>query len=105
MPGRNGGRDRGGRTNQPPPGGAAGAAQQTQASMPLMLIGPWGRGATRYSSAAPRRRKKVSRRKSRRTSKRTVRSRKSGKRAHMVRGSAAAKRHMAKLRRMQKRRR
>jgi len=45
------------------------------------------RGRARTASAAGRRRRKASR---------------SSKRAHMVKGSAAAKRHMAKLRKMRK---
>lgn len=102
---RNGERPGRARPNQPPPGGTAGAAQQTAATLPLMVIGATGRSPFRGSQfAAPRRRKRrksTARAATRRAPKRAKRS----KRAHLVRGSAAAKRYMAKLRRMQKRRR
>jgi hypothetical protein len=79
------------RPRAPPPGGTAGIAQQTAASqLGTVLFAPgFGRAAARPrrrgpSTPAPRRR---------------------GKGAKFVKGSAAAKRHMAKLRRMQKRKR
>jgi hypothetical protein len=71
-----------------PPNGFAGLAQQTPAVQSLYRTN--GRSSTRRrkratSAAAPKRRRKST-------------SRKKG--AHLVKGSAAAKRHMAKLRRM-----
>lgn len=93
------------RLPNPPPGGAAGAAQQTPATQftnSIAFAPGFGRGPSRprhskkrSARTAPRRRTKRSRRSTRR----------SKKRAHLVKGSAAAKRFMAKLRRMQKRRR
>jgi len=85
----------------PPPGGAAGAAQQTSAAQltGFMFAPGFGRAARR-----PRRKTRTVIRRAgpKRRSKRKVGKRKSAK---FVKGSAAAKKHMAKLRRMQKRRR
>ena len=87
-----------------PPGGFVGAAQQTPAGRALL-----------ESVATPVRRKRKPRKKTARAktstrrraaTARTTRKRVSKKRkpARLVKGSLAAKRHMAKLRRMQKRR-
>jgi hypothetical protein len=76
--------------------------------MPLMIAASFGRAPTRYKSGNPfaTKRRKKRRKSARRISKpRRAGARRSKKRAHLVRGSAAAKRHMAKLRRMQKKRR
>jgi len=88
---------------QPPPGGTAGVAQQTQASQltQFMFAPGFGRAASRPASrtargTARRRKLPVQRKKRKKKSKRA---------AKFVKGSAAAKRHMAKLRRMQKRKR
>lgn len=89
-----------------PPGGTAGLAQQTQASQlttGLLFAQGFGRAASRPSrSSTARRRSKV---KTRRSKSRTVGRKRKSKSAKFVKGSAAAKRHMAKLRRMQKRKR
>ena len=80
-----------------PPGGFAGFAQQTPAVQALL------------SGGQPTRRKKTTRKKTTRRNprtaarRRTTRSRK--KPARLVKGSLAAKRHMAKLRRMRKKKR
>lgn len=84
-----------------PPGGFAGVGAQTQATQALFAnaIKPARRKkrATRKKVAKRRPKKRApARRKKRATRKR------SGKPAHMVKGSLAAKRHMAKLRRMRK---
>jgi hypothetical protein len=87
----------------PPPGGTAALAQQTPATQLLTVVAGGFRAPTRYSSRRPRVRSQPRRRRKlrlRKTSKRGGRK----SRAYLVRGSAAAKRHMAKLRRMQKRR-
>lgn len=88
-----------------PPGGVAALAQQTPATQ-LTTLGAFGpRLSLRRSSSSsrvPKRTRRAPRRAAIKPRKR-VSSRKS--RAYLVRGSAAAKRHMAKLRRMQKRRR
>lgn len=81
-----------------PPGGFIGAQSQTSAGQ-TALLGARG--------SSPRRRRRTSsrrarmRKSSRRASSRRRRSRKSPMR--LVKGSAAAKRYMAKLRRMRKR--
>lgn len=89
----------------PPPGGFAGAAQQTSATMasmgaPVVHTGYAMMASGRGRSTTRRRRRKAARttaRKARKT--RTKRARKSTRRrARLVKGSAAAKRFMAKLR-------
>jgi len=93
----------------PPPGGFAGIAQQTSATQlgTVLAVGPSrlmrraaSRGAGKRYSARRVARGSAKRQK---TPRRGGGSRK--KAAHLVKGSAAAKRRMAKLRRMQKRRR
>ena len=89
-----------------PPGGFLGWGQQTAATQALLA----GRAPTR------RKRKKVTRKKRpvrrrraapasrrRRAPATRRKTRRAKKPAYMVKGSAAAKRHMAKLRRMRKR--
>jgi len=87
----------------PPPGGANAVAQQTQAAQltTFMFAPGFGRAAsrptaTRAARATKRRRKLPMQRRKKRAAKR-------GKKMRFVKGSAAAKRYMAKLRRMQKR--
>lgn len=94
----------------PPPGGTAGIAQQTPAAqLGTVIFAPgFGRGASRPSAKRTGRSFPVAGGGRKRTGKRTNRralGRKKAKKAKFVKGSAAAKRHMAKLRRMQKRRR
>jgi hypothetical protein len=87
----------------PPPGGAAGHSQQTPATQlnyAQVFAAGFGRAPTRYS----RKRRKKARKRALRATRRTTR-RKRSKAARFVKGSAAAKRFMAKLRRMQKRKR
>jgi len=89
----------------PPPGGAAGSAQQNPSNQ-LAIFGPFMVLPGRRRSAPTRR--KTSNGPGYKYAKKRPRTRsrkRSGKRAHLVKGSAAAKRFMAKLRRMQKRRR
>lgn len=77
-----------------PPGGFAGFAQQTPATQALFQRS--GRvGGQR--SAAKRRRKRAKTAKT--ATRKTARRRKSARPARLVKGSAAAKRHMAKIRR------
>jgi hypothetical protein len=89
-----------------PPGGFAGFAQQTQATQQLFArAGRKGglasaRRRRARSSAAPRRPVRSS---ARRASSRRVRSSSRRGPARLVKGSAAARRHMARLRRMRKR--
>lgn len=83
-----------------PPGGYAGFAQQTPAVQTLV-----SRPSTvtrKKSGSAPKRRKKRVAKKAP-ARKRAVRRARSGKPARLVKGSAAAKAHMAKLRKMRKR--
>jgi hypothetical protein len=82
-----------------PPGGFAGFAQQTAATQALFQRA--GRTGGRRSAATRRRRK-------RKTAARAapVRRRKTarrGKPARLVKGSAAARRHMARIRKMRRR--
>lgn len=80
-----------------PPGGFAGFAQQTAATQAL-LRGSAPKRRRKTAKKAPRRKKAtVRKRPARRAS--TARKKKP---ARLVKGSAAAKRHMAKLRRMRK---
>lgn len=72
-----------------PPNGFAGTAQQTAATMQTL-----GRMTPRSTTGTRRRRTKM---KARRAPARRVK--RSGKRARLVKGSAAAKRYMAKIRR------
>lgn len=96
------------RPQQPPPGGTAGVAQQTPAAqLGTVLFAPgFGRGPTRPAKRGGRTigvrtaRRAAPKRGSKRRS-----MRKAKKAKRFVKGSAAAKRYMAKLRRMQKRRR
>jgi len=82
-----------------PPGGFAGLNQQTPATQKLFAdaVRPKVR-RKRRTKKKPVRRKKVARRT---TTRRKVARKK--KPARLVKGSAAAKRHMAKLRRMRRR--
>ena len=86
-----------------PPGGFMGFAQQSVATKQLVQSAAGkGAGRARTKRRSPpgpvKRRKRVTTRK-----KRVVRRRRNGaKPARLVKGSAAAKRHMAKLRRMRK---
>lgn len=83
-----------------PPGGFMGFAQQTPATHALLSR----RSGTTRGTAKKKRgpKKKSGSRSSTRT--KTASKRRSGKAAHMVKGSPAAKRHMKKLRGMQKKR-
>jgi len=86
-----------------PPGGYAGFAQQTPAVQSLL-----SRPAKRRAGSAPVRRKKratkkVARKRVRTRAKPATRARSAKKPARLVKGSAAAKRHMAKLRKMRRR--
>jgi hypothetical protein len=86
-----------------PPGGFVAFGSQTPATQ--QLFARWGRiGGTR-SAATRRRRKSKAAAPTRRRRRRSSSS--SGKRraARMVKGSAAARRYMAKIRKMRKRRR
>lgn len=95
------------RLPNPPPGGNAGLAQQTTASQ-LTTMGPFigvmrRRAPPRRRVSRQKRAATFQRRRAKRAGRITVRAPK--KRAHLVKGSVAAKRYMAKLRRKQKRRR
>jgi hypothetical protein len=83
-----------------PPGGFAGFAQQTPATQALLGIAGVARAPT-----SGRRRKKKKRTARKRAApaspRRSTRRKKSGA-ARLVKGSAAAKRHMARLRKMRK---
>lgn len=80
-----------------PPGGFAGLNQQTPATQAL-----FGNAVRKKKTRRKTRRKKVARKRpaKRRTAKRKVARKK--KPARLVKGSAAAKRHMAKLRKMRR---
>ena len=80
-----------------PPGGFAGFSQMTPAVQALLGRSP-GRPTTRRKTRKKTTRKKTTRRSTRRTTAKK-------KPARLVKGSAAAKRHMAKLRRMRKKKR
>lgn len=83
-----------------PPGGFAGFSQQTSAVQALFSAAirtPTRRKTTRRKKKTTTRRKKAAT--SRRRS--PVRKKRAGKR--LVKGSAAAKRHMAKIRKMRRR--
>lgn len=77
-----------------PPNGFAGFAQQTPAVQSLY---------SRRRGGSTRRRRKSATKKARGTAKRRVRAAAKRGAKRMVKGSAAAKRHMAKLRKMRKR--
>lgn len=77
-----------------PPNGFAGFAQQTSAVQSLYRKGRGGGSRKRRRKAAA---KKVAR-----AGKRRVKRAAAGKAKRFVKGSAAAKRHMAKLRKMRK---
>lgn len=81
-----------------PPGGFAGFAQQTAATQALL-------GSGRRNGTAPKRRtrKKTAKSRAATAKRRAAPKRKAAKRARLVKGSAAARAHMAKLRRMRKR--
>lgn len=84
-----------------PPGGFAGFAQQTAATQALFQRA--GRtGGLR--SAAKRRRRKSKASSAPTRSRKVTRRAKRAKVARLVKGSAAAKRHMARIRKMRKRR-
>ena len=82
-----------------PPGGFSGFAQQTAATQALL-----GTRNGRRNGTAPKRRtrKKTAKRRAAPAKKRAAPKRRSGGRARLVKGSAAAKRHMAKLRKMRR---
>lgn len=86
-----------------PPGGFPGFAQQTPATQALFQRA--GRTGGLRSAAKRRRRKTKAASPARRRKTRAAapRRRRAAKSARMVKGSAAARRHMAKLRRMRKR--
>lgn len=80
-----------------PPGGFAGFAQQTDATRLLFSRGV-RKGGTRMAGVRRKRRKKTAAKSTRRRTR--TRARKSSKRpARLVKGSAAAKRYMASIRR------
>lgn len=79
-----------------PVGGFAGFAQQTPAVQSLY------RGGRRASGSGRRRRKKKAAAAPRRRRRAAAKSRGRGKLKRLVKGSAAAKRYMAKIRRMRK---
>lgn len=83
-----------------PPNGFTAAGQQTQAAQLVELGGmPRNGGSTRRRTA-----KRAKAKRATYTAKRAKAKRANGKRGgKFVKGSAAAKRHMAKLRRMRKR--
>ena len=81
-----------------PPGGFAGAAQQTVAAQMNM-----GMRKKRSKKRARRTAAATSRTTRKRTTKKRPAKRAKKKPARLVKGSAAAKRHMAKLRAMKKR--
>jgi hypothetical protein len=88
-----------------PPGGFAGFAQQTPATQALFQRAGRTGGLRSAAKRAKRRKTRAAaapkrRRKTRAAAPRRARRAKS---ARMVKGSAAARRHMAKLRRMRKR--
>jgi len=78
-----------------PPNGIAGTAQQTPATLTALS------GMSRGTSAGPRRRRKA--RKAARAAPRRARRASSKRPARLVKGSAAAKRYMASIRRKRKR--
>lgn len=84
-----------------PPGGFAGWNQQTPATQAL-LSRPTKKRRRKVARKRPTRRRVAKKRPARRKPAATRARRK--KPARLVKGSAAAKRHMAKLRAMQKRR-
>lgn len=87
-----------------PPGGFAGVAQQTPATLATMSTGvPSARYAMAANgrSAPPRRRRRKAKRAAPRRARRSGAKRRASRRnrrARLVKGSAAAKRHMARLR-------
>lgn len=80
-----------------PPGGFAGNAQQTGATQLLFAKASGARGGR--TTQRRRRKAKASKR---RASPSTRKPAKRGKKARLVKGSAAAKRHMARIRRKRK---
>lgn len=80
-----------------PPGGFAGVQGQTAATLQIFRAPP----SLRTLGIAVGRRRR--RRKARTSTKRLARRRRTARPARFVKGSAAAKRYMAKLRRMRKR--
>lgn len=82
-----------------PPNGFVGAGQQTQAAQLIEL------GMPRATAPRRRRKKKAAKRAAprRRTAKRKTAKRASKRPARLVKGSAAAKRYMASIRRKRKR--
>lgn len=84
-----------------PPGGFQGFAQQTPATQVLFQRAGRTAGPRSAVSRVRRRRKARTKAKSAPAVRRRART---AKKARMVKGSAAARRHMAKLRRMRKRR-
>lgn len=78
--------------------GYAGLGQQTAAAQQVFRQAMGGARST-----GVRRRKAPKKRAARRAATRTARTRRTARAAKMVRGSAAAKRHMAKLRKMRRR--
>lgn len=84
-----------------PPGGFAGFAQQTPATQALFQRA--GRVGGMRSAAKRRRRKKTAARAAPRRRKSVRRRALRAKKGRLVKGSAAAKRYMAKIRRKRKR--
>ena len=89
-----------------PPGGFIGFGQQTAAVQALLRSKSGGAVVRRKKRTTKKRTRKPARRKAapkraRRATRRTTRG---GKPARLVKGSAAAKRHMAKLRKMRRKR-
>jgi len=82
-----------------PPGGFAGFAQQTPATQNLFQRA--GRIGGKTTQRRRRKKNGPARGSARRSTRRVKRT--SGRASRMTKGSAAAKRHMAKLRRMRKR--
>lgn len=83
-----------------PPNGFAGAAQQTQATQ--MLLRKHMGARTRNSTTKRRKRGASSGGRKRRTRTTASRGKKKTMRARLVKGSAAAKRYMAKIRKLKK---
>lgn len=90
-----------------PPGGFTGAGQQTQAARVLFesAVGGRRRPVRRKKRRVTKKKTRPKSRKTRTVAKRRKRAASKRKPARLIKGSAAAKRHMAKLRRMQKRKR
>jgi hypothetical protein len=95
---------------KPPPGGFAGLGQQTRAAQLTVQRAMGSGGPTRRRGPAKRRKASraagANRRRSYASGPRTTRARAASRgmqKGRLVKGSAAAKRYMAKIRRMRKR--